>query len=54
VDVNVYRGTTKGSESFTGGDVIANVYNRFANLASGKWVLCLRIQGGWELVAGEC
>jgi hypothetical protein len=52
--INLYRGTTKGSETYTSGDDLTNVYNRFATLLTGKWVLCVRVQGGWELVAAEC
>ena len=51
--INVYRGTTKGSETFTSGDTIT-AWNRFANLASGKWVLAAWFQGGWELIAAQC
>jgi hypothetical protein len=51
--INVYRGTTKGSEVFTSGDTIS-AYNRFANLAIGTWVLCAYVQGGWEIIAAAC
>jgi hypothetical protein len=50
--VNLYRGT-KGSESATG-DNLASVWNRFANVASGKWVICAYFLGGWDLIAAEC
>lgn len=43
---------TKGSESDTGSDFYA--YNRFADLASGKWVLAIKIGSGWDLIAAEC
>ena len=52
--VNVMRGTTKGSETNAGSDTLTSVYNRFANVGSGKWVFCIRLQGGWELAAAEC
>lgn len=51
--VNVYRGATKGSESFVSGDTIT-AWNYFRNVASGKWVLCVYYQGGWALIAAEC
>jgi len=51
--INVYRGGTAGSESFTAGDTIT-AWNHFANLESGKWVICARIQRNWRLIAAEC
>jgi hypothetical protein len=51
--INIYRGRTKGSETFTTGDTMS-AYNRFADIGSGKWVLCRFVQGGWEIVAAEC
>jgi hypothetical protein len=51
--INVYRGTTAGSEAFTGSKTIS-AWNRFADVASGKWVLCVRLQRVWHLVAAEC
>lgn len=49
--ISVYSGT-KGSETDSGENVTA--WNRYANVASGKWVTCVWINGGWDLVAGEC
>ncbi len=50
--VDIYSGATKGSESTTG--VTVEAYNRFADIATGKWVFVVFIDGGWELFAGEC
>ncbi|HEY2250901.1 MAG TPA: hypothetical protein VGH74_07555 [Planctomycetaceae bacterium] len=52
-DVNVYWGTTKGSETWDSVETIS-VYNRFANVASGKWVFCIWLLGGWEVFVAEC
>jgi len=53
-DVSIYAGTL-GSESDTGAD-LTGVFNRFADLASGKWVRCVwnEQSSDWELAAGEC
>ena len=51
--IDLYSGTTKGAETTTGVS-IAGVYNRFADLLSGKWVFIEFIDGGWELYAAEC
>ncbi len=50
--VDFYSGTTKGAEATTG--VSVEAYNRFADLETGKWCIALFIDGGWELIAGEC
>ncbi len=50
--IDLYAGTTKGSETTTG--VSPDAYNRFADLETGKWCIALFIGGGWELIAGEC
>ena len=50
--VDIYSGATKGSESTTG--VTVEAFNRFADVATGKWVFVVFIDGGWELYAGEC
>ncbi len=52
-NIDVYRGTTAGSEANTGSKKIT-AWNRFADVASGKWVLCVRVQRNWNLVAAEC
>lgn len=52
--ISIYAGSTMGSES----DTTVNktgVYNRYADLDSGKWVTCRWVRNDqWELVAGEC
>ena len=50
--VDLYSGDTKGSETKTDDDVEA--YNRFADVATGKWCIVIFIGGGWELIAAEC
>jgi hypothetical protein len=52
--ISIYSGAL-GSESDTGVNM-TGVYNRFANVASAKWVRCHWNQDGqqWELVAAEC
>jgi hypothetical protein len=52
--VSIYKGAN-GAETDSGVN-ITNVYNRFADVASTKWV---RVSwndhsDGWELIAGEC
>lgn len=52
--INIYAGAL-GSESDTG-QTMLNVYNRYANASSGKWVTCgwnFENQG-WELIDLEC
>lgn len=51
--INVYRGTTAGSETFTGGDTLS-IYNRFGDIASGKWVIACRFQRLWHIICAEC
>lgn len=52
--VSIYTGTL-GSETDTGVNM-TGVYNRFANVASGKWVRCEwnGALSDWELTAAEC
>ena len=49
--VSVWSGTP-GSESDSGLDITA--YNKFADVASGKWVWCANNGDGWYLIAAEC
>lgn len=49
--ISVYDGT-KGSESDTTRNITA--WNRFADIDSGKWVLCAWVWNGYELIAAEC
>lgn len=52
--ISIYAGTL-GSESDTNVNM-TGVYNRFANVASGKWVRCEWNEktGDWEITAAEC
>lgn len=50
-DISIYTGTA-GSESDTGYNISA--YNRFAAVASGKWVVITKINASWYLTAAEC
>lgn len=50
--VSVWDGTASASISDTGSDITA--YNRFGNIGSGKWVCCVLLPFGWEIVAAEC
>lgn len=49
--ISVWTGTP-GSE--TDSTVNITACNRFANVASGKWVLCAHNGYGWYLTAAEC
>lgn len=49
--INVYTGTA-GSETDSGSDITA--HNKFGDVASGKWVICLKINSQWYLIAAEC
>lgn len=51
-DVAIYSGDTLGSETDTTETVSA--YNRFADLATDKWVLLVNFDAGYQLIAGEC
>jgi hypothetical protein len=51
--VNIYRGTTKGSETHTSGDDVT-AYCRLGAVIAGKWVYVSWICGGWEAVQVEC
>ena len=51
--VNVYRGNTAFSEAWTGSTTIT-ASNHFGDVASGKWLLCIRMQRNWRIVAAEC
>ena len=49
--VSIYSGTA-GSETDTAESVTA--FNKFANVGSGKWVMCTLIGSVWYLSAAEC
>lgn len=42
-----------GSEAASSGDTVTAV-NKFANVASGKWVMLARCNAGFYLIAAEC
>ncbi len=50
--VNLYAGTLGSETQVTSMTVTA--YNRFAAVATGKWVHCSWVNGGWDLSAAEC
>ena len=52
--VNIFRGSTKGSETFTSGDTV-QAYLRFGGpISAGKWVAVAFINNGWEIICAEC
>ena len=51
--IQLWEGGTPGSETQTG--TLAGCVNKFANVASGKWVAVARGPlNGWYLIAAEC
>jgi hypothetical protein len=50
-NVSVWVGTP-GSETDSGDDITA--FNKFADIGSGKWVVCELINGGWYICAADC
>jgi hypothetical protein len=53
--INVWEDGTPPSETQTAGKNLQNCVNKFANVASGKWViLALAGNGYWYLIAAEC
>ena len=50
--IEFWAGETLGSETATG--VTEEAYCRFADVASGAWVLAERRSNGWEIYAAEC
>ena len=49
--VDIYTGTP-GSETKT--DTQADCINKFADIATGKWVILASLNGGWYVIAAEC
>src|SRR3990167_1730387 len=49
--IKIYSGV-KGSETDTGERITA--HNTFASLGSNKWCIIAWVDGGWDLIAGEC
>jgi hypothetical protein len=51
--ISLHGGATPGGETDTGVNV-TSVYNRFGNVASGKWVYIFQGENSWELEEAEC
>jgi hypothetical protein len=53
--INVWESGTAGSETQTTGVTITGCVNKFATVASGKWVMVARgVNGSYYLIAAEC
>lgn len=53
--LNVWEDGTPPNETQTAGVTVADVVNKFANIASGKWVsVALHGNGRWYVVSAEC
>jgi hypothetical protein len=53
--LNVWEAGTPPSETQTSGATVADVVNKFANIASGKFVsVAMHGNGRWYVVAAEC
>lgn len=53
--IDIWESGTPPSETQTTGFSIANCVNKFADVASGKWVMLARAGNGWwYLIAAEC
>jgi hypothetical protein len=50
--ISIYSGTDPSSLTDTTDNVTA--YNRFGNIASGKWVFVWTLPWGFEITAAEC
>ena len=50
--ISIYSGSASSSLTDTGDNVTA--YNRFGNIASGKWVFVWTLPWGFEITAAEC
>lgn len=51
--ISVYKGSP-GSYVLTDTTKNITAYNRFGNIASGRWVAVQRFVHGWEIVSAEC
>lgn len=51
--IHVYRGTSAGAESHSGG-LTLDAWNHFAPLEADRWVIAAWIQRVWRLISGEC
>ena len=53
--INVWESGTAGSETQTSGVTLTGCVNKFANVATGKWVIVARCHNGsYYLIAAEC
>ena len=53
--INVWESGTPPNETQTTGQTLENCVNKFANVATGKWVIVARGGNGyWYLIAAEC
>lgn len=53
--INVWEGGTPPNETQTTGETLAGCVNKFANVATGKWVIVARgANGSYYLIAAEC
>jgi hypothetical protein len=53
--INVWESGTAGSETQTSGATLTGCVNKFANVATGKWVIVARgVNGSYYLIAAEC
>jgi len=53
--IDVWESGTAGSETQTSGVMLAGCVNKFANVATGKWVIVARgANGSYYLIAAEC
>jgi len=50
--ISIWSGTTSAGLSDTGDNITA--YNRYGNIASGKWVHVWTFPWGFEITAAEC
>lgn len=53
--LNVWESGTPPNETQTAGQTVPDVINKYANIASGKWVsVALHGNGRWYVIAAEC
>jgi hypothetical protein len=53
--INIWESGTPPSETQTTGVTITGCVNKFATVASGKWVMVARAgNGSWYLISAEC
>ena len=53
--INVWEGGTAGSETQTSGATLTGCVNKFADVATAKWVIVARgANGSYYLISAEC